>query len=498
MGTPFDDLRNSDLGPILSSCEPELQELMRQIDIMIEEQRKEWQGERLALEARLKSMEEELRASRELNQHMDLEIQLLRRQTEEDSGRQDLIQKYKQQMHDVSTELDELKRSYQRLQHKQTKYAVKGAHTREISQLHQKIEEYQQLCTKYSKQQKTMEAQIKSLMEELEQVNLQFETYQKETDQRPLERCPELQCLEAQLESAQDHLHTQELELERLRCLEALSLGRESVEGAVVHRSAAKPESSEELRRLRQENSSLHRQLQAKEDVIRTMEINVKANGKISLSNVRKELEKAIVTILSAQACEKDMKAEAMRLRDKLDQMRQQVVEHSKTETQMKEVNKLREELQAARQTRGEEVELMRSQVTKLTADLRQRDLTISSLTTSSSCIEKQLSLERKRSEHNKAKTKHSNEALTQRILQQYMALQSSSDSSPEGAVGGKISTSPQRPVSSASSLISRYLEQESIHERRFLQKIDSYIQALKEDSTDIAEEHQPEDPDGD
>ncbi|XP_053738920.1 centrosomal protein of 63 kDa isoform X6 [Synchiropus splendidus] len=431
MGTPFDDLRNSDLGSILTSCEPELQELMRQVDIMMEEQRKEWQGEKLVLEARLRSMEEELRASRELNQRMDVEIKLLRRQTEEASGRLDLVEKYKQQLHDVSAELEELKRSYQKLQQKQAKYAAKGAQAREISQLHQKIEEYQQLCTRYNKQQKTLETQNKSLVEELERVNLQFETYQKETEQKYLERCPELQCLEAQLESAREHLHVQELELERLRCLEALSLGQEGAEGAGDYRCAAKPESSEELRRLRQENSNLLTQLQAKDEVIRTLEINVKANGKISLSNVRKELENAKATILSAQACERDMKAEAKRLRDKLDQMRLQIGEHAKTETQMTEVNQ---------------------------------------------ATEQQL-------------------ALIRMVLQLDMAPGSNSKSSPEGAVGGMISTSLQRSVSPANSTVARYLEQESIHERELMQRIDSYIQAFKDGTTDIAGEHRPEEP---
>ncbi|KAM8888516.1 centrosomal protein of 63 kDa isoform 6-T6 [Synchiropus picturatus] len=434
MGTPFDDLRNSDLGSILTSCEPELQELMRQVDIMIEEQRKEWHGERLLLEARLRSTEEELRASRELNQRMDVEIKLLRRQTEEASGRLELVEKYKQQLHDVSAELEELKRSYQKLQQKHAKYAAKGAQAREISQLHQKFEEYQQLCTRYNKQQKTLETQNKNLVEELERVNLQFETYQKETEQKYLERCPELQCLEAQLESAQNHLHVQELELERLRCLEALSLGQEGAEGAGDYRCAAKPESSEELRRLRQENSNLLIQLQAKEEVIRTLEINVKANGNISLSNVRKELENAKATILSAQACERDMKAEAMRLRDKLEQMRLQIGEHGKTETQMTEVNQ---------------------------------------------AIEQQLSLIRM-------------------VLQLDMAPGSNSKSSPEGAGDGMISTSLHRSVSPANSTVARYLEQESIHERELMQRIDRYIQAFRDGTTDIAGEHRPEEPGGD
>lgn len=62
---------------VLSSCEPELQELMRQIDIMMSQQKRQWEAEIQALQLRVRRGEDELSACRRLSEGREQEVQQL-------------------------------------------------------------------------------------------------------------------------------------------------------------------------------------------------------------------------------------------------------------------------------------------------------------------------------------------------------------------------------------------------------------------------------------
>ncbi|XP_064870119.1 centrosomal protein of 63 kDa-like [Oncorhynchus nerka] len=70
------------------------------------------------------------------------------------------------------------------------------------------------------------------------------------------------------------------------------------------------------------------------------------------------------------------------------------------------EVKRLREELARAEQTRCWEVEGMRKEVSQMTNELHQRDITIATLSGSASSVERQLSGEVERAERRAAELK--------------------------------------------------------------------------------------------
>ncbi|XP_030349989.1 centrosomal protein of 63 kDa isoform X4 [Strigops habroptila] len=325
-------------GGFLTSCEAELQELMKQIDIMVAHKKSEWEGQTQALEACLSVREQELSSARAALQEKYKEVDMLRHQVEDmEKAKQDMAREYEQQLKKFQEELSRLRRSYEKLQKKQLREARGEASKRqgedhfEMSRLTRKLEVLQD--------------------EKME--------------------------LRATLQSQEDFIDSSKLHQEQLQ---------------------------NELARVTET-------LCTKELLIRALEERLQEK---QLSSPGLELEHILLQLDIAQEKEQHLQSEVthlenslvssnarcVQLSEELDENIKELQSMEEHHTESKaEIKKLKEQLSQAEQTHSSELEGMKREISRLTQELHQRDITIASASGSTSDLEQRLRTEIERAE---------------------------------------------------------------------------------------------------
>ncbi|NXR39927.1 CEP63 protein, partial [Zosterops hypoxanthus] len=440
-------------GGFLTSCEAELQELMKQIDIMVAHKKSEWEGQTQALEACLSAREQELSSAKAALQEKQKEVGMLRRQVEDvEKSKQDMVREYEQQLKKFQEELSRLRRSYEKLQKRRTRSrgeANKGQEEDkfELSRLTRKLEEFRQKSLdwekqrlRYQQQVASLEAQRKALAEHSELVQTQLANRKQVLDSVELASRSEIQQLTSRLERANDTICANELEVERLSMrVDSLSEDNRIILEDQQRVQEELRQSKKMLEVLQNEKMELRATLQSQEDFIdssklhqeqlqkelarmtetlHTKECLIRAleerlQGK-PLSSAGLELEQVLLQLDVAQKKEQHLQSEVTRLENSLVssnarcmQLSEELGEHIKelqsleedqTESRA-EIKKLKDQLSQAEQMHSSEVEGMKKEISRLTQELHQRDVTIASASGSTSDLEQQLRAEIERAE---------------------------------------------------------------------------------------------------
>ncbi|XP_051481895.1 centrosomal protein of 63 kDa isoform X7 [Apus apus] len=363
----------------LTSCEAELQELMKQIDIMVAHKKSEWEGQTQALEACLSAREQELSSVRAALQEKEKEVEDL------EKAKQDMVREFEQQLRKFQEELSRLRRSYEKLQKKKLREARGDASKRqgedefEISCLTRKLEEFHQKSLDWEKQRVLYQQQVASLEAQRKALAEQSELMQVLQDEK-ME-------LRATLQAQEDFIDRSKLHQEQLQ---------------------------KELARV---TETLHR----KELLIRALEERLQEKQVSSLG-----LEDGLLQLDVAQQKEQHLQPEVTHLEDSLVSLscaqlggelhersqELQALEEHHPESKA-EMEKLKEQLSQAEQTHSSELEEMKREISRLTQELQQRDITIASASGTTSDLEQRLRAEFERAEIERAERK----AVEHRVL---------------------------------------------------------------------------------
>uniref|UniRef100_A0A2K6H0M3 Centrosomal protein of 63 kDa n=1 Tax=Propithecus coquereli TaxID=379532 RepID=A0A2K6H0M3_PROCO len=389
-------------GGFLTSCEAELQELMKQIDIMVAHKKSEWEGQTHALETCLDIRDQELKSLRNQLDMKHKEVGSLRQQIEEhEKIKEEMAVEYKQELKKLHEELGRLKRSYEKLQKKQIR-ELRGntknprEDRSEIERLTGKIEEFRQKSLDWEKQRliyqqqvSSLEAQRKALAEQSEIIQAQLTNRKQKLESVELSTQSEIQHLSSKLERANDTICANELEIERL-----------------------------------------------------TMRVN--------------DLVGTNMTVLQEQR----QKEEQLRESEKL-------LEIKKVKICMPGI---------AEQSYSSALEGMKMEISQLTRELHQRDITIASAKGSSSDMEKQLKAEMQKSEEKAVEHKE--------ILNQLESLKLENQRLSEVVMKLELGLHEcSLPVSPLGSIATRFLEEEELRSHHILERLDAHIEELKRES---------------
>ncbi|XP_061492572.1 centrosomal protein of 63 kDa isoform X2 [Rhineura floridana] len=412
----------------LTSCEAELQELMKQIDIMVAHKRAEWESKTRTLESCLDIREQELSSLRNALDEKRKEIERLCQRLEGiEQLNHDMTVEYEQQLKKVQEELARLKRSYEKLLKKQLKEARQLSsksqeedHS-EVSILTKKLEEFRQKSQNWEKHRlhyqqhvASLEAQRKALAEQSEIIQAQLSSQKQMFESVELASHSEIHHLTSKLERANDTICANELEVERLnmrvddltdtnqkileeqqRVLDELKVSRNSLE--VLHDEKMELRatllSQEDFinslqihnEHLQKEVSKLTETVWSKETLIRSLEERLQSTeGAKEICHDGAELESICLQLDHAEMSrlEGSLRSANAKHIQPSELLTEKCRDLQLTEEHLcqakAEIKKLKEQLSHKERSHSSQLEGMKQEVTQLTQELHQRDITIS------------------------------------------------------------------------------------------------------------------------
>nr|XP_060623982.1 centrosomal protein of 63 kDa isoform X1 [Anolis sagrei ordinatus]XP_060623984.1 centrosomal protein of 63 kDa isoform X1 [Anolis sagrei ordinatus] len=393
---------------LLTSCEAELQELMKQIDIMVAHKKAEWESQTQALESCLDIREQELAAVKNTLEEKHKEIERLCQRLEGmEQLNHDMTMEYEQELSKVQEELARLKRSYEKLLKKQLKEARLTSKSQEndqsdVSMLTKKLEEFRQKSLDWETQRlhyqqhvASLEAQRKALAEQSELFQAQLSSRKQMLESVELASKSEIHHLTSKLEIANDTLCANELEMKRLNMrVDALTATNKKILEEQQSLTEELKLSQHSLEVLKDEKMELRATLLSQEDFINSLQVH------------HEELQQEVFRLSGmlrskeAHLCLGSTKAKGNQSDD---QLMEKSWELQLTEERLYqadvEMKKLKEQLLHKEQSYNFELEGMKQEVAQLARELQQRDITIASSSGSPLSLEQQLKTEIEKAE---------------------------------------------------------------------------------------------------
>ncbi|XP_067606789.1 deuterosome assembly protein 1 isoform X5 [Pseudorca crassidens] len=353
----------------VSPCEAELQELMEQIDIMVNNKKLDWERKMRALETRLDLRDQELASAQSCLEQKGQEVGLLRQKLDSlEKCNLAMTQNYEGQLQTLKAQFSKLTNSFEKLrlhQMKQNKFQQKEVpHVKEeipfeLNNLNQKLEKQEQSYqTPLNSKKQDIEEDSSSEIPWICEPDTSCET--NERDEFIIEKLKsavsEIALSRNKLQDENQKL-LQELKMYQRQC-QAMAAGLSEVKSELQSRDDL-------LRIIEMERLQLHREL-------------LKLGECQSAPENKKRLESSYSPSIK----------ESEKQRKELFAVTPDQPNHEK------ELNKIRSQLYQEEEYHSSEQERMRNEISDLTEELHQKEITIATIMKKAAFLERQLKME--------------------------------------------------------------------------------------------------------
>ncbi|KAI1242059.1 hypothetical protein IHE44_0005575, partial [Lamprotornis superbus] len=379
-----------------SPCEAELQELVHQIDIMVNRKQVEWERKMRALEVKMDIQDQELASAQSKLDQKGQEVGLLQQELENlQKTKSEMAQSYETQLQALKSQFSKLTHSYEKLQshqlkQKKLKNREKCEENLEISSnprnLYMKLEEFKPKSQEWEKNGTTCvnnpvyaDMQAKLLPEKC---NL----FQKQTQNYQLQICNKKQNQEEIITYIQPKSEHDDLIIEKLK--------------AIVN------EIARNKNKLVEENMKLHEDLKMYQNQCQNMEADVSEMRNELQSRdglwrrIQLECQKLYTQLLKIKEY-KDMQeiqikhqSSCVQLTEQLENKNTELLLVAESREHQEELNKIRNHVYREEQPHCSEQERMKTEISDLTEELHQKEITIATIMEKASLLERQLKME--------------------------------------------------------------------------------------------------------
>nr|XP_020756795.1 deuterosome assembly protein 1 isoform X1 [Odocoileus virginianus texanus]XP_020756796.1 deuterosome assembly protein 1 isoform X1 [Odocoileus virginianus texanus] len=390
-----------------SPCEAELQELMEQIDIMVNNKKLDWERKMRALETRLDLRDQALANAQTCLEQKGQEVGLLRQKLDSLEKRNlATTQNYEGQLQTLKAQFSTLTNSFEKLrlhQIKQNKFRQKDVpHLKEempfeLNSLNQKLEEFRAKSREWDKQEilhqthlVSLDAQQKILSEKCHQFQKQAQSYQTQLNGKKQDiedSSPEIPRLICEPDSTCETSERDEFIIEKLKS---------AVSEIALSRNKLQDENQKLLKELKMYQrqcqameaglSEVKSELQSRDDLLRIIEME------------RLQLHRELLKLGESQSTQENKKRlessyspsikESEKKRKELFSATPDPPDHGK------ELNKIRSHLYQEEEYHSSEQERMRNEISDLTQELHQKEITIATVMKKAALLERQLKME--------------------------------------------------------------------------------------------------------